>query len=278
MSACRILIIGCLAMFAFIPLSSATSSDFFNTSPRIFAHTPELKASPQFRLAKATFLPETFNDLGLSEFKRSKYDYNSKPNCSSYILNNCPDNGSCANCPFNQRLKKLISCKIGFTKINNFCKPNSCQAINTSYFSDIPNDYICSQTLELGLICYKNCQLIDCASYPLNCTASIPNALSLENCPDCLNPHALCSVQKCKVKTCVDGYKVAENAASCIMLDDNCPDGYYKNCQTGTTGEPQYTEKGTACYKCQARTCSNGNLNLNIYWCDGALKCLLPAN
>lgn len=242
-------------------------------------YTLELKPSPKtFYLAKSTFLPETYDDLGLSEYKRSKYDYNQGNNCVGYALSSCPDNGLCSRCPFNGSLLRLTHCKSGFSKKDNACIPNNCYAINSTYKEAIPADSICIKTVQYSLTCYKDCRPVNCSDYPLSCADTIPNSISLQPCPDCADANANCTASKCKISKCLDGYKIADNGKECILLDDTCSNGYYKDCQTGTTGEPQFTEKGTACYKCQARTCSNGSYNLNIYWCNSALKCLLPAN
>ena len=268
---------GCMALLCFVSTAWAFHVDL--SSPSHNLYTLGLKPSHRaFKIAKSTFLPETYEDLGLSEFKRSKYDYNQGDNCAGYLLSACPKNGHCSYCPFNHQLFRLISCKAGFSKTDTSCIPNSCAAANPSYTDSVPDDYICSKILPYNLTCYQDCRPVNCSEYPLACSATIPNSVSLTPCPDCSLPNAKCSASKCKISKCLDGYKVSENQRECILLDDTCPNGYYKDCQTGTTGEPQFTEKGTACYKCQARTCANGSYNLNIYWCNGALKCLLPAN
>lgn len=277
MSYRQVLVAGFISAAVFVSNALAYPHDITSPSHNLF--TPELKPAPHsFQTARSTFLPETYEDLGLSEFKRSKYDYNQGDTCSAYLLTSCPANGRCSICPFNAKKFRLVSCNTGFSKTDNACIPNSCAAANASYTDTIPADYICSKILTYNLTCYHNCRPVNCNDYPLSCSATVPNSVSLIPCPDCSEATAKCSVSKCKISKCLDGYKVSENGRECIPLDDTCPNGYYKDCQTGTTGEPQFTEKGTACYKCQARTCANGSYNLNIYWCNGALKCLLPAN
>lgn len=49
----------------------------------------------------------------------------------------------------------------------------------------------------------------------------------------------------------MSGYKIADNGTTCAPLDDNCPINYYKTCETGTQGDPKYTELGTACWQCK---------------------------
>ncbi len=248
-------------------------------SSHILSHTLELKPiSPsEYLLAKATFLPETYDDLGLSGHENTRYNHNQGNNCTGYELTTCPANGNCSSCPFDRRYKRLISCATGYNKSGNLCSPGSCSVLG--YESTIPTNKICTQHTEGRLTCYKGCRTISCSEYPLNCdTFNVANSSGKTTCPDCENATANCSPKLCKINKCLDGYKVSENGRECILLDDTCPNGYYKDCQTGTTGEPQFTEKGTVCYKCQARTCANGSYNLNVYWCNGALKCLLPAN
>mgnify|MGYP007104325567 FL=1 len=45
---------------------------------------------------------------------------------------------------------------------------------------------------------------------------------------------------------------------------------------SGATCQSGLTVKYAECKACPAPTCSDGEWNLDTYWCDGALKCLLP--
>lgn len=256
-----------------VPLSHKSSTQILKP---VQPHKPDFHS---FQIAKSTFLPETFDDLGLSGYKSTNIYHSSNNNsCAAFPLSSCPQNAVCDRCPINPALFKFSNCKAGYKFSNGDCLPKSCDIVNALYKNAVPANSVCTRFSLYTLTCYKDCRPVNCSAYPLNCPAAIANAAEYQTCPDCSNPDANCALEKCKVGRCLDGYKAADDGASCILLDDTCPNGYFKQCETGFFGEPQYTELGSPCYKCQARTCSNGSLNLNVYWCDSALKCLLPAD
>lgn len=225
-----------------IPISSNTHT---------FPHIAELKPAPDsYQLAKMTFLPElTDSETGWGGNSISN-SANKGDNCRGYALTSCPANATCSSCPFDRRYKKLISCPSGYTKTETGCKASSCQAIG--YRSDIPVNNICTKFNDSGLTCYKDCRSVSCSGYSLNCdTFNIANSSAKATCPDCENANANCSPKLCKVSSCMSGYKIADNGTTCVPLDDNCPTNYYKSCETGTQGDPKYTEKGTACWQCK---------------------------
>ncbi len=205
--------------------------------------------------AKSTFLPDlTDSEVGFSSSKTDN-NYNRGDNCSGYELTSCPANGNCSSCPFNQKHKKLVSCNHGYTQSGNSCSASSCSAIG--YETDIPTNQICTKVTESGLICYKDCRTVSCSGYTLNCdNFNVANSAGKATCPDCESASANCSLKLCKVSSCLDGFKIADNGTECVALDDTCENGYYKSCDTGTTGEPKYTEAGTACWQCKAKTIS----------------------
>ncbi len=225
-----------------IPISSNTHT---------FPHIAELKPAPDsYQLAKMTFLPElTDSETGWGGNSISN-SANKGDNCRGYALTSCPANATCSSCPFDRRYKKLISCPSGYTKTETGCKASSCQAIG--YRSDIPVNNICTKFNDSGLTCYKDCRSVSCSGYSLNCdTFNVANSSAKATCPDCENANANCSPKLCKVSSCMSGYKIADNGTTCAPLDDNCPTNYYKSCETGTQGDPKYTEKGTACWQCK---------------------------
>ena len=258
------IIVRCLFLMLFVTCFYGSDALAAGNSAPLASHnffTPELKPSPDaFKLAKSTFLPETYDDLGLSGRHNTKYDFN-KNDCSSYTLASCPAHGNCTKCPFDSRKLKLNSCDTGFALVNSKCLASSCSSINSSYVTEVPTGKICTKVTEGGLTCFKDCRNVSCSGYTLNCdTFNVPYSASKTTCPDCESANANCSPKLCKVGSCQTGYKIADNGTSCVALDDTCPNGYYKECETGTQGDPEFTEKGTACYQCKpnADACPEG--------------------
>ena len=244
-----------------------------------FAQYPNLDISlsqtDSFQLAKTTFLPDKFEDLGFGGFTDIDHDYNPSE-CGAYPLSSCPKNATCNSCPSNSSKYKFVSCKTGYSYIGGSCLASSCATLG--YYSQVPDGKICTKTTEGTLTCYKNCRDVSCSGYTLDCTKNPTNVLSLEKCPDCTYPDAKCGDDVCKIFECEAGYKISADGGVCVQLDDTCPSGYYKECETGTQGDPVMTEAGSRCYQCkpEVQTCPAGQLDLDTYWCDGALRCLLP--
>ncbi len=224
-----------------------------DTDSHTYTHIAELKPIPNsYQLAKATFLPEATDDFGFSGSSLEN-GHNQGDNCSGYELTSCPVHGSCSSCPFDRRYQRLISCSNGYTKTGNRCKASSCSTIG--YLTEIPANKICTKHNEDDLTCYKDCKTVSCSGYTLNCdTFNVANSSGKTMCPDCESANANCSPKLCKLTSCIDGYKISESGTTCVALDDNCPDGYFKSCDTGTMGDPEYTEKGSACYQCKPKT------------------------
>ena len=109
-----------------------------------------------------------------------------------------------------------------------------------------------------------SCRNISCGSYPVNCPAEMTgdtytaNGIAYQSCPDCPASTSSssttvysCTTRKCKITSCPSTQKLNSAGTACINKDDTCPTNYYKSCETGTQGEPKYTEAGTACYQCK---------------------------
>ena len=84
------------------------------------------------------------------------------------------------------------------------------------------------------------------------------NGIAYQSCPDCPASTSSssttvysCTTRKCKITSCPSTQKLNSAGTACINKDDTCPTNYYKSCETGTQGEPKYTEAGTACYQCK---------------------------
>lgn len=240
-----------------------------------------------YKLAKAVFLPDAGDDFGWGDRQLNK-DYNQGDNCKHYPLSSCPARGTCSPCPFNRSKQRLIKCDTNFQVSGNSCIPNSCQAINKNYQTSIPTNNICAKVVELGLTCYNNCRAVNCAGYNLDCNTvgSLANVNKYEECDDCKSKLSNCSPSKCRITECTNNMKVNINGTACILKDDTCPPNYFKSCNYGTTGNPEYTERGTACYQCQAKvlTCTERGLqDMDVCYINGGtnygpLSAWTPAN
>ena len=171
----------------------------------------------------------------------------------------------------------------------------TCSQLHSTYLSSLPLKQLCFR-LSIkysdlqSLTCYSDCRDVSngLIRYPLNCSSKPEHATSLEeeltckgnlvygNRGDPTRPSKgtitsqsdaiNCGSNYCRIKSCEDGYKANSDKTKC--LNDTCPNGYYKECETGTQGDPQYTESGTACYRCKApgSRCVELGYNNSIQW------------
>lgn len=214
------------------------------------------QTAASYQIAKSVFLPDTKDDLGFSGRDSSSGDYNRGDPCLNYPINgSCPDHGRCSKCPTANKWR-LDSCASGYNISGNTCVPANCSVINSGYKDEIPADNICTQTTESGLTCYKDCKSVSCSGYTLDCStvSGLSYVSAYKECPDCQNANSNCSPRKCKITECSNNKKVNDAGTACVDKDDTCPNGYYKSCETGTQGDPEYTEAGTACYQCKPQT------------------------
>lgn len=247
---------------SFIVLNAASdvlaNSDIESLNPTLTSHSLELKPAHSFQLARATFLPDTKDDLGFSGRDTGGGDYGQGDACKDYTLSQCPANGTCTDCPTNSNKKKLTGCKSGYKISGDSCVASTCSAIDSGYKDNIPTDNVCTKITQSGLTCYKDCKTVSCSGYSLNCDSISTggDVSSFEKCPDCQNAASNCSTPKCKITGCDNNKKVNDAGTACVDKDDTCPNGYYKSCETGieTTVTPEFTEAGTACYQCKAQT------------------------
>lgn len=237
--------------------------------------------SPLSALAAAHFLPNYEDHL--ASFKDVKLDFvnQNSQQCPGYDLDNCPSHAVCNRCAFQKKFF-IASCLNGY-KINSdksACLAKSCSEINSTYSPSIPAENNCASHLITDISCYSECRAVSCSAYTL--TSCPSNAVCI-SCPDCDTTDtraANCSAPKLKVATCTSSaQKVNTSATACIDKDDTCPTGYFKSCNSGIDGNytSTFTELGSECFRCKARTCSSGAWNLDYYFCNGFLKCLIPA-
>lgn len=222
------------------------------------AATINNSSARSYQVAGLQFLPDfTDSEFGWHGSSISN-DYSSGTSCpATYTLDKCPDNASCDKCAFDTKYK-MNGCADGYKQDGDSCTPQSCDKINAAYKSDVPSNQSCSVVSGLSIKCYQNCTNISCSDYGL---ASCPSNANCGQCPDCSETDSHkgnCSPDKLKVVSCKNTtQKVNAGATACIDKDDTCPAGYNKSCDTGTVGDPKYTEKGTACYQCKAAPCSD---------------------
>ena len=217
--------------------SNALAADF--TAP-LASHnffTPELKPSPDIlKLAKSTWLPDSYDDLGLSGHDNTKYDFN-KNDCSAYPLASCPNGAKCDKCPVGAKWR-LNSCDAPYILSGSTCKCPATVALSNA------NDK-CTQ------YCDNNCIKKECT----------PNA-DKTNCTGgtraCDNGCGQSTAKCCASCTDTVTFKPANSSyiySSCI--DDN---GTH-NIQTGWQCDTGYHKVDSTCVKdCIANNCSGYTL------------------
>ena len=260
-----VLYAGCLAIC--ICMTKPTfASISLEASDGTYGLEVQLPAYPARQYAKSTFLPDRFDDLGLSDYSTIDGNYN-PDDCSDYTLTSCPSNASCTSCPSNKSLYKFLSCQSGYKLSGSSCVAANCATLG--YVDYVPLGQICTPISSNSLNCYKDCRNVACSGYTLDCNSLPTNATSVTKCPECTSDNANCGDNVCKIDECEPGYKVSDNGTFCEAMDDTCPEGYYKDCETGTQGEPVLTEAGNKCYQCKAQVeeCPVGQLNSDTYWC-----------
>ena len=252
--------------------------DMESLYPTLTSHSLELKPAHSFQLARATFLPDTKDNLGIGGRDcvagddgkvRCYIDISTARGdpCEGYGFFDCPSNATCTPCPTNSNKKKLTGCKSGYTLSGNACVAATCSALNSSYKTSVPNNSFCTKISANGLTCYKDCKTVSCSGYNVSCPSGMTansvsvNGITYQACSECPVVQSSSFTKynctpKCKISQCPDKQKLNDAGTACIDKDDNCPNGYYKSCETGieTTVTPKYTEAGTACYQCKAKT------------------------
>lgn len=211
--------------------------------------------------AKITFLPDMGDDLGFSDRGTIDKNYNQGSNCNAYSLTSCPTNATCKKCPFGKKYI-ITGCSLYYKPINNTCQISDCRAFGSGYITSVPTNNVCTDKKTTGtLSCYNGCRSSNCSGYNVDCaTAStLANVTQTETCPDCKDSNlSNCTTKMCKITQCGNNMKVNANQTACIEKDDTCPNNYFKSCSTGTMGDPQYTERGSACWQCKPniQTCA----------------------
>ena len=275
-------------------LALASPSNHNTYTPTL--HT-ELKPTPiqPYQIARATFLPDRFEDLGLSDYDSLDTDYNQE-NCDDYPLSICPEGAECDQCPFDVSKYRVYNCASPYIKSGDSC------ACPPSVSTDNPND-VCTE------YCGSNCIAKMCTPTPSHSNCSLgeedcDNGCG-ENTRKCCVPceHKITSKPANSSYTyekCIDGDGEHQIQVGCV-----CNSGYHEKngtCSNGGTCEKDcivnscsgYTltscPSDKICEECTktAQNCStdgtmykaigckiDGQIDLDTYWCNGALRCWL---
>ena len=139
-------------------LALASPSNHNTYTPTL--HT-ELKPTPiqPYQIARATFLPDRFEDLGLSDYDSLDTDYNQE-NCDDYPLSICPEGAECDQCPFDVSKYRVYNCASPYIKSGDSC------ACPPSVSTDNPND-VCTE------YCGSNCIAKMCTPTPSHSNCSL---------------------------------------------------------------------------------------------------------
>ena len=223
---------------------SAWALDALPDNNSSFTHTLELKPIPHnYQIAKATFLPDRYDDLGLSDYDSIK-SIQPDRNCESYTLSSCPSGGLCERCPFDVRKFRAYACKAPYLMSNGDCV---CPAETPLIY---PND-------KCTLYCGSRCIKKSCtpSANKTNCTNSTQNCDNGcgQNTRKCCVPctHKLTSKPANSSYTycsCTD-----DSGTKQIQCGCTCNAGYHL--KNGTCGSGGICEKD-----CIANTCSGYTL------------------
>ena len=240
------IIVRCLFLMLFATCfhgSNALAADFAAPLASHNFLTPELKPSPDsFKLAKSTFLPETYDDLGLSGRHNTKYDYN-KNDCSAYPLKSCPSGSKCDKCPVGAGYR-LNSCTSPYILSGGTC---TCPATVTLTFA---NDK-----------CIKYC---DKKCIEKVCAAKTDSAFCTNGTQSCDNGCG--GTFKCCI-ACTD--TVTTKPANSSYTYSSCKDDDgTKNIQTGWACNSGY-------HKTSSNTCEK---DCNVTNCAGYTLTSCPTN
>ena len=279
-------VVACLLLPAFF--NSALALDTFDHNLS-FTHTLELKPIQSYQIAKSTFLPDRYDDLGLSSYDSLNSNYNDK-SCKSYPLTSCPAGAKCERCPFNIKLYRAYACSEPYVMSAGTC---TCPpAVSTSNPNDVCIKYCGSTCIEKT--CTPSIDQTNCTNGEVACDDGC-GGTKRQCCIACTNKvTSKPSNAKFIYEDCTDG-----DGTHQIQTDWECTDGYHKNgetcekdcivnncsgfdltsCPEGSVCDsctPTAANCSTETIKYKIIGCSNSNeVHLDNYWCDGALRCLL---
>ncbi len=241
------IIVRCLFLMLFVTCcygSNALAADKSASLASHYVFTPELKPShDSFRLAKSTFLPDTYDDLGLSGRHNTKYDFN-KNDCSAYPLKSCPTGSKCTKCPVGAGYR-VNSCISPYILSGGTC---SCPPVAPLIY---PND-VCVGYCSPRAGAVRRC-------IAKSCTPSADQTGCTKGTQDCDNGCGK-NTRKCCV-ACT--HTVTSKPANSSYTYSSCKDDDgTKNIQTGWTCNAGYHKYGdNLCDKdCNVTNCSGFTL------------------
>ncbi len=205
--------------------------------------TFEQNPADQYQLAKSTFLPETYDDLGLSGRHNTKYDFN-KNDCSSYPLSSCPMGATCTKCPFAKKYK-VTSCSSPYISTLKGC---DCPALVKMVYANDKCVQYCSSPVQMKSWCIKK-----------ECTPNNPATGCTKGTQDCDDGCGK-NTGKCCI-ACAD--TVTTKPANSSYTYSSCKDDDgTKNIQTGWTCNSGYHKYGdNLCDKdCNVTNCAGFTL------------------
>ena len=213
--------------------------DIGSLYPTLTSHSLELKPHNSFLLARATFLPDTKDDLGFSGRDTGGTDINRGDPCKGYTLFTCPTHGTCKPCLVNNNKKQLVSCSSPYLVSGNSC--------------------VCPQTVSLTYANDKCTQYCDGKCIKKTCDKT-PNQTGCTNGSKACDDGCGGTARQCCVP-CTD--KITSKPANSNYTYSTCVDGEGSHqIQTGWACISGYHTKDSGCEKdCNATNCSGYTLS-----------------
>ena len=223
--------------FLSLLLSDALASGTPSNHITLYTHALELKPIPSsFQLAKSTFLPDRFDDLGLSNYNTLDNNYNSV-NCDTYPLTSCPAGSRCETCPFDAKKFRVLSCNDPYILSGGTCVCPT--KVTLSYANDRCTKY-CGSTC-IAKTCSPSANQSGCT----NGTQSCDNGCGA-------------NTRQCCVAC---AHKVTSKPSYASYTYSSCYDGSTKEIQTGWKCNSGYHQKDSTCEKdCITNNCSGYSL------------------
>ena len=224
--------------------------DMGSLYPTLTSHSLELKPHNSFQLARATFLPDTKDNLGIGG-RDCVAGYDGKVRCyidistargdpcKGYTLFSCPTHGTCKPCLVNNNKKQLVSCSSPYLVSGNSC--------------------VCPQTVSLTYANDKCTQYCDSKCIKKTCDKS-PNQTGCTNGTQSCDDGCGGTARQCCVP-CTD--KITSKPANSNYTYSTCVDGEGSHqIQTGWACISGYHTKDSGCEKdCNATNCSGYTLS-----------------
>lgn len=219
---------GCLLSCKVSAFYIDTSPDHTQNNTLTLELEPSLSSKNTLKIARAIFLPETFEDLGYSDYKTPGGDHNRGENCKefSYSLENCKP-------PYILQNK----CPFGTTYAKCFCEGSpDCTGKPSIGSSPYPSNIGASQNS------CKNCKgeaLMYWTCNPKYSSTSIPDKATAyeKDCAGNFGATACSSGYepvngRCSPATC-SGFNVTASTCECLPQSETCLSGTvlkYKSC------------------------------------------------